>query len=217
MTQIPRPQCSAAKPAHRFLAEGDPAAVLVGRILCEEAGEDGTFVQITHDTDQLLRGWKRAELELLAPLQPWNSAVAAMEGTGANEGDLKAMVSAGLVLRLPGSITPEEFGEVFTGLGLYGDTRLDASTNGITANLKIDGQIHTVDQRIFELLTMSMHRADRRPWLKDLPTTIDLFAYGSPQASARLISDLVRVLAVLINNGIVSLMRVSAPTAAPAR
>lgn len=213
MALISEPQARTAEPVRRFLNDGEPAAVLVGRILSDEPGESGTFVQIAHDTVRLFRGRNRADLELLAPLQPWKSAVAAMESIGASEGDLNAMVATGSVLRLPGSITTEEFGRLFAGVGLYGDTRLDASINGLTANLKIDGQVHTVDQRIYELLTMSMWSAGRRPWPKDLPTTIELFAQGIPAVSERMISDLVRVLAVLVNTETVSLMRVGDPAA----
>lgn len=197
-------------PRYAFLPGGEPAAMLTGHILPPDADDSDTVVRISQEIGHEYEEDERAVLELLAPLQPWTAAVAVMESIGGNERALEVMSEMGTLLRLPGTISREEFSSVFAGLKLItlNDAAVHGPVNGISANLVCGDAGLTVSSRVWELLLLSRLRAGKAPWNKDLPATLDQDAGGDQALLERMIGEVVPVLAPMINNKIAALIRI---------
>ena len=186
----------------RLLPGSTEAVVLVGTLLPVSADPAHTLLFTSPETHRVFDADDREGLEKFTHLQSIDDAIAAMKSIGGNSGDLDDWVDSGLLARFPGTFTPAEFREAFTGLALVWPTDAKAAwIDGDTVHLTVPGDEGTI--RVSALLYSLAPRSNGRA---DLPKLLRKVTSGQ-EALDELTCEVIVKLRFLVNNGLAAIIR----------
>lgn len=197
----------ASEDGWRLHWSGQPVACLLGALVPPDPANPGTVLMTSPVTHRDFDEGDREHLEKFVALRPWSEHVATAVETGGSEADLEGWVDSGLILRLPGVVTTQSFGEVFRGLALVSTTGSAArELTDTKAELILpdddDGGTGTlpVSRLLYEALRMSSGNAD-------LPSLLKSACGRNAEAEELLLGEVLTMLGFLTNCRVGALIR----------
>lgn len=190
--------------AYRLHPSGQAVGCLLGALVpLDPENPEATTLLTSPISHRDFEAADRGGLEKFVPLQPWPELVTAMVEIGGTEADLDGWVDSGLILRLPGSLTYEAFGQVFAGLAVVSRTACAArSVTDEVAELEVPDSEETlpVSRLLYEALRISTGEID-------LPSVLAAVCGQNEKAERELFGEVVATLRFLIRNRVASVMR----------
>lgn len=185
-----------------FSPDESDVALFIGVVLPPDPKKPGTIVLASPVNQKAFEPEDREPLMRFSKFNTWPAAVTLMGGIGGSESDLEDWVQAGLLRRLPGRVSSEEFRSLFSDLALITLTAAAAAEiteQDVSLAVPNDDGVLPVSRLLYEVILRS---GGDRP----LPIVLDEVCQGDQEVFDLLVGEVIVSLRFMLNSRVAAVV-----------